>query len=188
MISKDSDQPIQSHSLARVFVNPSLDSLKAIQSTCDQRRLWSNCADAQADLSLRWSHKSYCRFCLVLAQFQIFVRSALGPLAHEWNITEKHKQLQNCNEAKQRFHWQPIARAKQKNKQTKKNKKKTKKTSRPPMGPTTDNNSETDWGKSRHSSVTRLHFLYGEERKNRGKGNHVAQSQMDVFTQKFIRD
>ena len=26
-------------------------------------RLWSDCADAQADLSLCWSHKSYCRFC-----------------------------------------------------------------------------------------------------------------------------
>ena len=31
-------------------------------------RLWSDCADAQADLSLRWSHKSYCKFCRAMAQ------------------------------------------------------------------------------------------------------------------------
>ena len=41
---------------------PSLDSLEAVEGTCDQR--------AQADLSLRWSHKSYCRFCRALAYIQ----------------------------------------------------------------------------------------------------------------------
>ena len=46
--SKDSDQP----SMARVFIHPSLDSPEAVEGTCNQRRLWSDCADAQADLSL----------------------------------------------------------------------------------------------------------------------------------------
>ena len=32
------------------------------------REDWSDCADAQADLSFHWSHKSYCRFCHALAQ------------------------------------------------------------------------------------------------------------------------
>ena len=35
-----------------------------------QPRLWSDCADAQTDLSLRWSHKCYCRFRLALAHIK----------------------------------------------------------------------------------------------------------------------
>ena len=62
--SKDSDQLVHPHSMARVLVH-------TVDSTCDQRRLWSDCADAQSDLSLRWSHKSYCRFCWALAHFGI---------------------------------------------------------------------------------------------------------------------
>ena len=30
------------------------DSPEAVEATCDQRRFWSDCADAQADLSRRW--------------------------------------------------------------------------------------------------------------------------------------
>ena len=66
--SKYSDQPIYLPTMARVMVYPSLDSLEVVEGTCDQQKLWSDCADAQADLSLRWSHKSYCRFCRALAQ------------------------------------------------------------------------------------------------------------------------
>ena len=50
-----------------ILAYSSLDSLEAVESTCNQLRLSSDCADAQADLSLRWLHKSYCRFCHVLA-------------------------------------------------------------------------------------------------------------------------
>ena len=59
---KDSDQPVYPPSIARVLVYASLDSLKAAEGTCDRRKLWSDCAYAQADLSLRRSHVSYCRF------------------------------------------------------------------------------------------------------------------------------
>ena len=59
--SKVSDQPIYPPSIARVLFYPSLDIPEAVEDTCDQRRLWSDCADAQADQSLRWSHKSYYR-------------------------------------------------------------------------------------------------------------------------------
>ena len=45
-----------------VLVYPSFDSPEAVKDTGDQRRLWSDCADAQSDLRLRWSHFSYCRF------------------------------------------------------------------------------------------------------------------------------
>ena len=54
--------------MVRVLVHLSLDSPEAVEGTCDQRRLRSDCADAQADLSLRWSHKLYCRFCHALTQ------------------------------------------------------------------------------------------------------------------------
>ena len=55
--------------MTRVLVYLSLDSLEAVEGTCDQRRLWSDCADAQADLSLLWSQKSKWRFfCCALAQ------------------------------------------------------------------------------------------------------------------------
>ena len=68
-ISVDSEQPVHPPSMERVPSCPFLDSPRSIEGTCDQRRLWSDCADAQADLSLRWPHKSYCRFCRALAHF-----------------------------------------------------------------------------------------------------------------------
>ena len=66
--STDSDQPVYPLCMARVLVYLSLDSPEAVEGTCDQWRLWSDCADAQSDLSPRWSHGSYCRFCPSLAQ------------------------------------------------------------------------------------------------------------------------
>ena len=66
---KDSDQPVHPLIRARAIVYRSLNSLKAVEGICNQRRLWSDCADAQADLSLRWSHKSYCRFCRAPAHY-----------------------------------------------------------------------------------------------------------------------
>ena len=38
---------------------------KTYNKTCVTSK---SCADAQADLSIRWSHKSYCRLCGALAQ------------------------------------------------------------------------------------------------------------------------
>ena len=64
VISKDLDQHVQPSSMARGLVYPSLDSPEAIESTCDQQTDQT----AQADPSLRWSQKFYCRFCRALAQ------------------------------------------------------------------------------------------------------------------------
>ena len=69
--SKDSDQPVHPPSIARVFIYPALSSSEAVEGTCNQRRLCSECADAQADLSLRWIDESYCRFCHALAHLNI---------------------------------------------------------------------------------------------------------------------
>ena len=54
--SEDSDQPAHSRSLIRIFTGRILDSQGCKVSSCGQRRPWSDCADAQADLSLRWAH------------------------------------------------------------------------------------------------------------------------------------
>ena len=74
--SKDSDQPVRPPSMARVLVYPSLDSLEAVEGICDQWRFWSDCADVQADLSVHWSHKSYCRICRELTHF--FMKTCCG--------------------------------------------------------------------------------------------------------------
>ena len=37
-------------------------------SSCGQQRLWSDWADAQVDLSLRWVHMPFCWFCHEAAQ------------------------------------------------------------------------------------------------------------------------
>ena len=38
-------------------------------------RLWSDWADAQADLSLRWAHRSFCWFCRVAVHISKFWRA-----------------------------------------------------------------------------------------------------------------
>ena len=45
--------------MARILIYPSLDSLEAVEGTCDQQRCCSDCMDAQADLSLCYSHNSH---------------------------------------------------------------------------------------------------------------------------------
>ena len=44
--SKYTVQLAHPSSIARVLVYPSVDSLEAIDGTCDQRKLWSDCVDA----------------------------------------------------------------------------------------------------------------------------------------------
>ena len=39
-------------------------------SSCGQRSLWSDLADVQADLSLRWAHKLFCWFCRAVAHLE----------------------------------------------------------------------------------------------------------------------
>ena len=74
--SEDSDQPGHPPSLImprliRVFAVRIMGSLGPKLSSCGQRRLWSDWADAQADLSLRWQTcaQPFCWFCCVAAHF-----------------------------------------------------------------------------------------------------------------------
>ena len=55
-------------SLIRVFAMRSLGSSGPKLSSCGQRRLWSDWADAQADLNLRWAYMPFCWFCHEAAQ------------------------------------------------------------------------------------------------------------------------
>ena len=41
---------------------------------------WSDWADAQADLSLRWAHMPFCWFCHVAAHFHYFQKLAVHPM------------------------------------------------------------------------------------------------------------
>ena len=60
--SEDSDQPRHPPSLIRVFAVRMKEAWFLIYPLSAQRRLWSDWADAQADLSLRWAHSHFVGF------------------------------------------------------------------------------------------------------------------------------
>ena len=60
--SEDSDQPGHPPSLIRVFAVRMKKAWVLSYPLCAQRRLWSDWADAQADLSLRWAHTHFVCF------------------------------------------------------------------------------------------------------------------------------
>ena len=61
--SEDSDQPGHSPSLIRVCAVPLKQHWVLSYPLSAHRRLWSDWADAQTDLSLRWAQRSFCWFC-----------------------------------------------------------------------------------------------------------------------------
>ena len=70
--SKDSDQPGRPPSLIRVFAVRMKKPWVLSYPLSTQGRLWSDWADAQADLGLRWAHTHFVGFVmswLVLGQF-----------------------------------------------------------------------------------------------------------------------
>ena len=66
--SEDLDQPGHPPSLIRVFTIRMKKVWVLSYPLSAQRRLWSDRADAQADLSLRWAHMPLCWFCHEVAQ------------------------------------------------------------------------------------------------------------------------
>ena len=66
--SEDADHPAHSRSLIKVFTGHSVGSQGFKVSSGGQRRLRSACADAQADLNLRWMHVQSCRKRCIPAQ------------------------------------------------------------------------------------------------------------------------
>ena len=53
----------------------------------------SDCVDAQADLSLRWLHKSYCRFCCALVHICFYKSSQTGPKSFIFLLWEINQYL-----------------------------------------------------------------------------------------------
>ena len=71
--SEDSDQPGHPPSLIRVFAVRMKKTWVLSYPLSAQRRLWSDWADAQADLSLHWAHSHFAGF--VLRQLILFTSS-----------------------------------------------------------------------------------------------------------------
>ena len=69
--SEDADQPGHLPSLITVFAVRPVGSWGPKVSLRGQQRLWSDWADAQADLSLCWAHRPFCWFCHEAAHFHI---------------------------------------------------------------------------------------------------------------------
>ena len=60
LTSEDSDQPLQPPFKLRNSKWCSVSSLTITEYSSDKQRLWSDCAYAQADLRLCWSHIRHC--------------------------------------------------------------------------------------------------------------------------------
>ena len=78
--------------MARDLVYPSFGLPRGCRGTCFQRRLWTDCADAQAELSPGWSHKSKCRFCravaLILKYWSVVYQEKLAVVFSLLSITK----------------------------------------------------------------------------------------------------
>ena len=69
--SEDSDQPGHPPSLIRVFAVRMKKAWVLSYPLSALRRLWSDWADLQADLSLRWAHRPFCWFCHDAIHFRL---------------------------------------------------------------------------------------------------------------------
>ena len=90
---EDSDQPGHPPSLIRVFAVHSLGSLGLKVSTCGQRWLWPDRADAQADLSLRWMHRSFCWFFHAVAHMITFSIMCFSLTLEQRELCKARKKL-----------------------------------------------------------------------------------------------
>ena len=80
--SEDSDEPGHLPSLIRVFAVRMKKAWVLSYPLSAQRRLWSDWADAQADLSLRWAHSHFVGFVMSWL-------TCICKLMHLFNVTGK---------------------------------------------------------------------------------------------------
>ena len=90
--SEDSDQPGQPPSLIRIFAVCMKKAWVLSYPMSAQRRLWSDWADAQADLSLRWVHS-------------LFVGFVVRRLIYFHNIYMYHKNTKHTVYRHQKKNW-----------------------------------------------------------------------------------
>ena len=97
--SEDSDQPGHPPSLIRVLAVRMKQAWALSYPLSAQRRLWSDWADAQADLSLRWAHTHFVGFVMrrlifafILINFFLVQRicSSHRMYKHENNVIIQH--------------------------------------------------------------------------------------------------
>ena len=79
--SEDSGQPGHPPSLIRVFAVRMKKAWVLSYPLSAQRRLWSDWADAQADLSLRWAHMPFCWFCHEVTQMLLLLFTTILQLS-----------------------------------------------------------------------------------------------------------
>ena len=72
LISVDSDEPLQPFFKLKNSKWCSFSSLTILEYSSDLQRLWSDCAYAQPDLRLGWSHIPHCWKSRALAHFFLF--------------------------------------------------------------------------------------------------------------------
>ena len=104
--SKDSGQPGHPSSLIRDFTVLMKKSWVISYPWSAQWRLSSDWADAQADLSLHWAHRSFCWFCRAAVRIIVIYHVApnlQGNLRKEVLLTLKYK-LQISSQVQFR-HW-----------------------------------------------------------------------------------
>ena len=75
--SEDSDQPGHTPSLIRVFAVRMKKAWVLCYPLSAQQRLWSDWTDAQADLSLRWTHSHFVGFVMSRLQWLSFLLSII---------------------------------------------------------------------------------------------------------------
>ena len=117
--SEDSDQPRHPPSLIRVFAVCMKKAWVLSYPLSAQRRLWSDWANVQADLSLRWAHMPLWWFCHDAAQMKThtillclrFLINSFTPeqLCHVFHLLLLCLFYQNLTEGhnKQHFNWAP---------------------------------------------------------------------------------
>ena len=86
--SEDSDQPGHPPSLIRVFTVQMKKAWVLSYPLSVQQRLWSDWADAQADLSLCWAHMPFCLFCHDAAQIKT---------VFAWDCSYSYSRNRTCN-------------------------------------------------------------------------------------------
>ena len=92
--SEDSDQPGHPPSLIRVFAVRMKKAWVLSYQLSAQLRLWSDLADAQANLSLRWAHTRFVGF--VMTRLKIF-KSYLFYLIHLFFLLKRNNMFSLLN-------------------------------------------------------------------------------------------
>ena len=90
--SEDSDQPGHPPCLIRVFAVRMKKALVLSYPLSAQRRLWSDWADAEADLSLRWGHSHFVGFVMRrLIYFLLSLSCKMSAYMHLPNLLLMHR-------------------------------------------------------------------------------------------------